>query len=833
MSRADLTVLTERRFPRPWDLGDAMSWIRQFRYAIRMLRLNPGFATVAIVTLALGIGATTAMFSVLDGIVLKSLRYPDSERLVAVNTRFIDQGRSIWRSTSGDLEDLRADTNSFEALAFYQAWESGVHVGKSAEFVQTSFVDTNFFRVFSIPPLTGRSFTSDDADRSALVSLSFAQRNYGSASAAVGQTLGIGGKVYEIAGVLPGTFDFPDKGEVWAAISTIPENRGNRNSYNYHAAAKLREGVSMSTVNARLQALGTRLAAEYPRDNGNKTFTVTPLQDQLSLPVRSTLFLLMGAVGLVLLIACANVANLMLARGTARARELAVRSALGASRGQLIVQLLTESALLGLFSGLLGIALAVIATKALLNLGSRFMPPTLLAGIALDWRVLAFALAAALFTGFLFGLVPAWQGTRIHLQDALKQGGTRGLLGGGSSRLSGALVVGQIAISFVLAIGAGLLFRTLLALHDADLGYRTEGILVAYSNMPADTPAQHLVAGRFFDQLVERLRQQPAVIDAAEAFGLPSGDYGSNGYFAVDSPGSFLDILNSTDFRKLPSADFSAASPRYFSILGMRLLRGRDFNDGDTVGRPLVAVISQSIARQVFPNQDPLGHRIGCGFDMTSINGMTIVGVVNDVRQDSPASLPGPAIYVPLDQHPQRADQVELVIRTSGTPEALIPAVQKMIREMNPQVATKFTTMTELVNDSIGAQRFRSALAGSFAMLALFLAISGMYAVMSYVTTRRTSEFGLRSALGALPGSIVRLVLGDAARLAIFGLIGGVILSLMVSRLLQAMIFGLKSTDPLTYIAVVVVLLPIIVMAAALPAWRSSRVDPMIALRNE
>src|SRR5437868_10982069 len=629
-----------------------------------------------------------------------------------------------------------------------------------------------------------------------------------------------------MTGVLPAMFDFPNKGQVWAAISPIPENR-TRSGYNYKAVAKLRDGVSTSAANARLQALGARLAAAFPRDNGDKTFTVIPLQDQLSATVRSTLFILMVAVGLVLLTACANVANLMLARATARSRELAVRSALGASRGALVTQLLAESAVLATLAAVLGIALSVVATKTLLSLGARFMPGTLLAGITLDWRVLAFALIAALVTSFIFGIAPAWQATRVDLQDALKQGGTRGQLGGGSSRLRNGLVVAQVAVSLMLAVGAGLLFRTLLALQGAELGYRSEGILVAYANMPARTPREHEQAEQFFEQLTNRLRQLPHVTSAAVAFGLPAGEYGSNGYLAVEGRQSFT----SGDFRTLPHADFSASSPGYFSTIGMRLLRGRDFNEGDSADRPLVVVISESLARQAFPNEDPLGHRIICGFDEVSMKGMTIVGVVSDVRQDSPASQPGPALYVPLRQHPER--EIEVVVRTSGNPDALVPAVQKTIRDMNPQVATKFTTMTELVSDSVSEQRFRSALAGSFAGLALLLAISGMYAVMSYVTTRRTSEFGLRSALGAQPGSIVGLVLGDAAKMAVLGVVAGVLLSLVAGRLLGTMLFGLKSADPLTYVGVVTVVLPIIILAAALPAWRSSQVDPMIALRNE
>ena len=805
-----------------------MSFTHQLRYAARMLRLNPGFAAIAIVTLGLGIGATTAMFSVLDGVVLKSLRYPDVDRLVAVNTKFTDTGRVRWREAGGDIPDLRADTKSFEAFSFYYDFETGIQVAKNSEFVQAAFVDTEFFHVFSIAPLAGRVFTPEDADRSAVVSWGFAQRNFGSASAAVGQTLGVSGTAYEVIGVLPAMFDFPDKGQVWAATSTTPGNL-SRSGYNYTAVAKLKPGITISIADAQLQAIAGRLAIEFSRDNGNKTFTVTPLQDQLSSPVRSTLFILMGAVGLVLLIACANVANLMLARATARSRELAVRAALGASRGDLVSQLLAESAVLAMVAAVLGIGLSFAATKSLLSLGGQFLPPTLLAGISLDWRVLVFALAAALATSFIFGIAPAWQATQVDLQDALKQGGTRGLLGGGPSHLRSVLVVAQIAVSLVLAIGAGLLFRTMLALHSADLGYRTEGIMVAYANMPAHTPQEQEQAGRFFDQLVGRLRQLPGAIGAAEAYGLPTGDLGSNGYLAIEGRQSFT----SGDWHTLPQADFSAASPGYFSLIGMRLLRGRDFNDGDTGNRPLVTIISEALAREAFPNEDPIGQRISCGFDHASVKGMTIVGIVSDVRQDSPAAQPGPGLYVPLLQHPERADEVELVVRTSGNPDALVPAVQKTIREMNPQVATKFTTMTELVNDSVSAQRFRSALASSFAGLGLLLAISGMYAVMSYLTARRTSEFGLRSALGAQPGSIVSLVLGDAAKMAILGVAAGLLISFTAGRLLRTMLFGLKSTDVATYIGVVAVIFPVVVLAAALPAWRSSRVDPMIALRNE
>ena len=804
-----------------------MTFAADLRYALRMLRLNPGFAAVAIITLALGIGATTAMFTVVNGVVLKSLRYPDAERIVAVNTSFTDKGIAIWRVTGGDLEDLRADKDSFEAFSFCNGGEMGVQLAKDAEFVPAYLVDPEFFHVFSISPVAGRTFVGDDAGRAAVVGLGFAQRNFGSASAALRQTLGIDGKRFEIIGVMPGMFDFPEQSQVWAAISPVPENH-NRSAYNYHAVAKLKAGVSLPTANARMQAIGSRLAASFPKDDRDKTFVLQPVQEQLAAPVRSTLFMLMGAVGLVLLIACANVANLMLARATARSRELAVRAALGAGRSKLILQLLAESCALAIVAGLIGIGFAAWGTKALLGVGARFVPPPLLGGITLDWRVLAFTLAASLLTSILFGMAPAWQATRVDLQEALKQGGTRGLLGSGRSYLRSSLVVGQIALSLMLAIGAGLLFRTMLALHGSELGYRTEGILVAYAHAPAQSLPEALQTGRFFDDLFARLRWLPGVISAAGAMGLPAGQYGSDGYFAIEGKHSF-----DGDYRKLPYAGFRLASPGYFSTMGIPLLRGRDFTDGDLYNRPQVVIISESLARQVFPNQDPLGHRVLCGLDQETTKGMTIVGVAGDVRQSSPAAQPGPELYMPLRQHPFMANEAEVVVRTSGNPEALIPAVQNTVREMNPEVATKFTTMSELINDSISAQRFRTALASSFAVLALLLALSGMYAVTSYVTTRRTSEFGLRSALGAPPGNIIALVLGGAVRLAAIGIVAGVLLSIAASRLLSSMLFGLKSTDAVTYAAVTALVLPVIVLAAALPAWRASSIDPMIALRNE
>ncbi|HVH86396.1 MAG TPA: FtsX-like permease family protein, partial [Terriglobales bacterium] len=465
-------------------------------------------------------------------------------------------------------------------------------------------------------------------------------------------------------------------------------------------------------------------------------------------------------------------------------------------------------------------------TKALLGIGARFIPGPLLGDISVDSRVLAFAIAASLFTAVLFGIAPAWQATRVDLQQALKQGGSHGVLGAGSSRLRNSLVVAQISLSLTLAIGASLLFRTLLALHDVQLGYRTDGILVVSASAPARTLSQALQASRFFDELNAKLRQLPGVISAGSAMGLPVGQYDSNGSYAVEGKQNFTE-----NFRNLPYAGFRLASPGYFTTMGIPLLRGRDFNEGDFYDRPFVLIVSESLVRQVFPNEDPIGHRIRCGLD--SPNWMTIVGVVGDVRQSSPAAQPGPELYMPIQQHPLPATARQIVIRTPGNPEALVPAVESTTHEMNPEVATKFTTMTNLVSDSIAAQRFRTVLTSTFALLALLLALSGMYAVMTYITARRTAEFGLRSAVGAQRRNIVALVLRGAATVAATGVIAGILLSILAARVLSAMLFEVKSTDFATYVVVSAMVLPIIVLAAALPAWQASRVDPLIALRSE
>ena len=558
-----------------------------------------------------------------------------------------------------------------------------------------------------------------------------------------------------------------------------------------------------------------------------------PLRDSLVSSVRATLFVIMAAVALVLLIACANVANLILARASGRRRELAVRAALGASRRHIIGQVLAESLVLSLIAGALGLLLARFGTDALVRVGARYVPLPRLDDVHTDWPVLLFTLLVPVVTAVGFGLLPALQASRLAVSETLNQGGARGTLGSGSSRVRNGLVVAQIALSFVLAINAGLLFRSFMALTETPLGFRTEGVLVAYAHAPARGSIHeesglddYLRVGRLFDDLFARLRQVPGVTAAAGAMGLPMGQYNSDGSYAVEGKHVF-----EGDFRRLPWAGFRLASPRYFATMGIPVVRGREFEDGDVYERPFVAVISESLARQSFGEEDPIGHRIMCGLDQVD-KWMTIVGVVGDVRQASPASAPGPELYMPLRQHPYVANEVQIVVRTSVEPESLTEAVRQAARSMSPELATRFTTLEASVDDSIATPRFRMALVSSFATLALMLAIAGMYAVMSYVMSQRTAELGLRMALGASAFDVARLVLGGAARLMAIGVGLGLLLALGTSRVVATMLFGIQPTDAPTYAAVLLVAVPLVILAAAVPAVRAARVDPMIALRE-
>ena len=794
------------------------------RLALRTLRNSPSFTAIAVLTLAVGIGATAAMFSVVEGVLLRPLDYPNASRIVQLNTS--RQGRAFPRLTGPDLVDITAGASRLERVSFYYGGEKGVQLASHADFAGTYLVSPTFFRIFGIAPASGRDFADDDATRSAVVSMAFAQRNFGSPAAALEQTMRVEGVTYQIVGVMPAGFGFPRDAQVWLAVSSQPGALWgvSRTAYNYRALATLDPRTTIDAANAELQTIAARLEAAYPDANRAKTFVAVPLHEQLVGSVRTTLYFLMGAVSLVLVIACANVANLLLARGTTRRREMAVRAALGATRGALMRQMLAESGVLAAGGGVLGWLLAVIGTRVLTEATAQQAGLQRLAEIEPNGIVLIVAATVSVAATLLFGSTPAWQAARVDATDAFKQAG-RGLAGS-SGRMRNVLVVVQVALAFALSVSAALFFRSFVSLTRVDLGFRTESMLVAYAHRPARTLDEYLQAGRFVETAVEQLKQSPGVIAVAAAMGVPTGQYGSNGGYVIDGQ----------EFRdgggNLAQATFSLAGPGYFETMGIPLRRGRDFTSGDRYDRQAVAIVSESLARQSFPGQDPIGHTILCGLE-SSPRWMTIVGVVADTRQNSPASPPGPTLYMPLLQYPFHGNEVQIVMRTSVPPASLVDPVRTTMRSMDPETATKFSTLDMMVSNSIATPRLRSMLIMLFAGVALLLAMAGMYGVMSCVTIQRIPEFGVRLAFGASSRRLVASVLGRAARLAVVGAAIGLALAYAAARIVSAMLFGVTATDATTYAGVLLAVTPLVILAAAIPAWRASRTDPLAALRAD
>lgn len=795
---------------------------QDFTRAFRVLRRTPGFTLLAVLTLGLGIGAATAIFSVVDGVLLRPLPFPDAGRIVSVQTSWTDSPRLTPRVTGGDWEDVRASATVFEAASLYYGGDIGVQFGDKAEFTSTFFVNPPYFQVLGLKPVAGRFFTNGEAGRSAVVGRDFAKRHFGSPEAALGKTLRVEEQAYEITGVAPMPRRGPVHGEVFLAAPETPQNL-NRTAFNYRAIARLKPGESLEQAAAQLDAIGRRLAAEHPGSNGRKSFAAVPLREALTGSVRPMLLALLGAVVLVLLIACANVANLLLARATVRAREMALRAALGAARRHIVRQLMAESVLLGIGGGLLGVALAALGMHALLALAPADLPR--LNEVTIDGRVLAFACLLSLAACLVFGLLPAWRASRTDLNEALAVGGARSLAGGAASRLKDALVVAEIALAVTLVTGGGLLFRSFLAMESADLGFQPGGLLIVEAHQPAGTLDEYRRVTTDFERLSGELRALPGVTAVAGVMGLPMGRYGSNGGYEVEG------VPVPEDFNRLPQAGFRLTAPGYFNAMGIPLKSGRDFSDRDHYEAEFVAIINESLARQSFAGQNPIGKRLRCGLD--SPNWMTVVGVVGDTRQDAPGIAPGPELYMPLRQHPYRANEVHLAVRTAVPPESLQTAVGQLIRARHPDMALGFTTMPALLSDAMAAPRFRTLLVGVFALLALVLAMAGVYGVINYLVARRIPEMGLRLALGARGGELARGVVGRSLRLAAAGLVVGLGLSLATTRLLESFLYGLSPSDPLTFLATAMAILAAAAVASLAPAWRASRVDPLTALRQE
>ena len=800
--------------------------VDDLKFALRLLRKSPGFAFAAIATLAMGFGANAAMFTVVNAVLLRSLEYRNADRIVTVETLWQNSGRT-GQVSAPDFRDWKAQSTSFEAMAMYNGGELGVQFGDRAEHRFTYLVGPDFFRVMGTGPIVGRLFSTDEekpnGPGAALVSDDLAHSHFGGTSAALGRTLRLENRQFTIVGVMPAGFHFPRKAQIWLPLATMPESP-YRTGHNYRAVALLKPGVSVEQAQADMQTIGARLEAQYPADNKGKSIRARRLQDTITSPLKDTLWLLMGAVGLVLLLACANVANMLLARAAVRTREIAIRASVGAGRWRIVRQMIAESAVLALIAGGAGAVLAFWLTDALVALAPANVPR--IEQVGLDGRVLLFLFGASAVATFAFGLVPALHASRVDLNEALRQGGGRGLLGGRSNRMRSVLVVAQIAVAFVLTTGAALLFRSFVALTEVDLGFKSEKLLVMYTSVPAKTREDHIRAtGRLCD-LIAEVRTIPGISEAAGVMGAPAGKYSSNGTYRIEGrpePKAMLDG---------PQAWFRLATPGYFRTLGVPLVRGRDFDERDTADATPVAVVTEALVRQQFPNEDPIGKRMRNGFSDLD-KWITIVGVVGDLRTNDPSRAPEPEIFMSYHQHPFAANELQLVMRTSGDPTAVASTVREKVRLADASIAVTFTTMDAMLHDALASPRFRTTLMMVFAGLAIALAIAGVYGVIAYVVTQRISEFGLRLALGAEGSDVLRLVMRHGFALAAVGVLIGVPLSWAANRAMATMLFGVKPTDPMTWMAAVAAVAAVTVAATAVPAWRAARVDPVEALRAE
>jgi putative ABC transport system permease protein len=791
------------------------------RSAARTLSRSPGLAALVVGIMALGIGANTAIFSVVNGVLLKPLPYPGADRIVAISTALLTKGEINPLVSIANFRDWRARSSSFEAMATYRGGETPVMAGAEAEYVRASIVDARFFAVFGVQPLIGRTFSAEEGGpgkRAVMISHAYWQTRFGGDQGVLQKTVRFGTNtdMWPIVGVLPPGFRFPGQTDIWAPEATRSTSRTN---HGFFAVGRIKPGVSLERAHAELAAVAAALQQEHPESNQGRGVSTVLLQDRLVGNVRLTLYLLWGVVGIVLLIACANTATLLLGQAVSRTREIAVRAALGASRFRIARQLLAESLLLALIAGAAGLLIAMWGTRVLVALSP--FDTVRVAGVAIDARVLAITLGVCVATSLVFGLVPALYASRVELMDALKQRGAPSGTGRSAIRTRGVLVVSEIAMAVVLLTGAGLVMKSLMALHDVELGYRAENALVMKATGVRPFPE----TTRFFRDVMARIAALPGVV-AVGATMVPPGDLSNsgNGSYFVDR------IPENRDRTNDPFAFYNVVSPGLFRAAGIPLRAGRDFSENDAADRPLVAIVNEELVRRSFAGENPIGRTLFCSFDRSQ-EGMTIVGVVGDVRQASPATTPLPECYMPYGQHTYNSRTLHVIIRSAGDPGSLAGPARKLAAEIAPDVPVSFTTMAATLSQRIEEPRFRAILFAVFSGIALCLAIAGVYGVMAYAVVQRSKEIGLRIALGASRASVLRLIQRQGLVLAAAGLTAGLAGAVAATRLLTAVLFGVEPSDPSVYAAVVALLAAVTLAAGYLPARRAASVDPVKMLK--
>jgi predicted permease len=813
---------------------------QNLRHAVRLLYKNLSVTVTALLTLAIGIGATTAIFTVAYAVLLKPLPYHQPDQLVSL----LEVNGSGHRVNFADpnFEDVRTQSRSLNGVAEFRSWLEPVSGGAEAVRIGVAPVSKDFFSIMQVQPVFGRTFTPEEqhfgAAPVALVAHSFWQQFLGSAGDLSQIKLKIADHSVSVVGVLPPGFDFPQEAQVWVPRELF-ERYPSRTAHNWQVIARLRAGMSLSQAHAELAAIASQIHQQYAPDIDMTDASVTRLREELAAPVRPALIVLLGAVGFLLLVACLNVANLLLAQTAARQNELSIRVALGAKPAQLLHQFLLEALLLSLCGGILGVLAARTALAGLLRLAPAELQNV--RGVSLNVPVLAaaFGIMVVIATGL--GVFSARRAIHAGLRDTLSSASRSHLPTVSSHRAASLIVVGQLAITLVLLTGAGLLGRSLLHVLSVNPGFRTEHVLtmdLALSS--ADKPEAKARRVTFLTNLFAGIRTIPGVSGVGGTGYLPlmGGDH-PDGTYVVMSPGQAvprnIEELEPM-FHSSPNtgyAGYSVASEGFFTSLGIPLLRGRLFDDRDAIDAPQVAVISESLAREKWPSQESLGRTIEFGNMDGDLRPLTVIGVVGDVRASSLESAPQPTIYVSYRQRPQATGHFAVVIRSSGEPSALIPTARQLVRSLDPTVPPEFGSFAAIVSSSLRTRRFNLILLGFFAGAALLLAVVGLYGVMAHSVIRRTGEIGVRIALGATRANILRLVLGQGVRVTAIGVVIGVAGSLALTRAMRSLLFGLSSADPGTFAAVALVLIAVALLACYAPARRASRVDPNLALRYE
>jgi putative ABC transport system permease protein len=801
-----------------------MQTLRQdVSYGVRMLTKKPLFTIVAVLTLALGIGANTAIFSVVNAVLLRSLPYHNSDQLITLAT--ISPGGDRDGLSSPEFEDYRAQMKSLEDFAGFQSQSVNLTGGDRPDRVRGAFVSWNFFKVFNLAPVAGRTFVEGEdrqgAERLVVVNEKMWQERLQSDPNLGSKKLILNGEPYTVIGVVASSFKqpFDPDVEVWMPMSQFPGNAGNRDWRALFGMGHLKAGSSLAQAQAEAGTIASQLAQAYPKENIGRGVRVDLLRELMVRDVRPMLWVLFAAVGVILLIACANLANLLLARGLVRQKEIAVRAALGASRWRLIRQLLTETTLIGILGGAGGLLLAHWGLYALLKLPQNFVDTK---EATLDTRVLLFALAVSLMTGWLFGLIPALQLARPQLQSFLKEGARGSGEGSRWNRLRGAFVVVQVALSLILLVSAGLLIRSFDKLLRVDTGFNTERLLTLEYRLPRNKYKEPVAQWNFHRQVVERLQEVPGVQSASLVRGLPfSGNGGTTSIVLPDRepPQKGME----------PEVMINTAMPNYFETIGIPLFQGRVFGNQDQANTPPVVVINQTMARRFWPNQDPLGKQIKFPEDDSTA---TVIGVVGDAKQYWLEEEQRPQVYSAYSQGPGLFATV--VLRTTVEPLSLTEQVRQAIWKVDPdQPMWKIRTVEFLVNRSTADRKFLVALMGIFATLALVLTIIGLYGVISYLVNQRTQEIGIRMALGAQMRDILSMVLRQGMLLVITGVALGLAASWMLTRLMSRLLYQVSATDPLTFAGLSLLLITVALLACYIPARRATKVDPLVALRYE